>query len=192
MILLRDPGRADESSALTAVRLPNPPHCRLLLFLVWSARSNGGTLPEWARSEDGQRVYRKLIQDFCTPKSPAEVALILTALVSLTRLCADGIGVPASSVEESHVLSSLSLLGDFPTGNRQATLEHLVWSLWAAASPQVAVTESLEILRILTHAVDEPERMAEFTDNDIAPYWKRRFSPLRSHQEALSSMSDLG
>ena len=131
---------------------------------------------------DGQRIYQKLIQDFRSPKSPAEVVLVLTALVSLTRLYADEYGVHASSSEESHVLTSLALLGKFPTGNRRATLEHLVWSLWTTASPWVAVTEGHKIWRILTHAVDEPEHTAKSTDNDMALYWPR------GHEEVFSSL----
>jgi hypothetical protein len=80
----------NEDSAHTFHELPSLNHSKNhLALLAWSSNCHDGALESlqaWAITEDGQLLYQRLIQDLRLPKSPAEIALILAALLSFTKL----------------------------------------------------------------------------------------------------------
>ncbi len=78
-----------------------------------------------------------------------------------------------------------------PWRNIRATLEHMIWSVWTAISPRVNATEDQKVFRILAHVVDPPEFVSERGDEYSVIYWNRRFNPLRSNDEALSTIPEI-
>jgi len=115
--------------------------------------------------------------------------LSLVAFVSLLRLLPYGSDKPPA--EANYLRDFLSLLKGFPCNNIRATMEHMIWSVWTAISPQVNVTEGQKVFRILAHIVDPPEFVSERGDEHSVTYWNRRFNPLRSNDEALSTIPEI-
>ena len=176
----------NESSAHTFHEVPflNHSENKILAVLVWSSNCHDQTLrllQAWATSEGGQRVYQRLIRDLRLPKTPAEIALILAALLSLIKLQSD----EHTSFEENHFSNFLSLLRGSSSCSRQATLNDMIWWVRIVITSQVDATEGQKILRVLAHVVDPSEYVPRCIDKNPYFYWQRRFNPLRSHEEAL-------
>lgn len=110
--------------------------------------------------------------------------------MSLLRLLPYGSNKPCPA-EANYLWDFLSLLKGFPCNNIRATLEHMIWSVWTAISPQVNATEGQKVFRILAHVVDPPEFVSKRGDKYSNIYWQRRFNPLRSNDEALSTIPEI-
>jgi len=185
---------ANERSAHTYHELPSlsRPENDVLLILAWSSDCHGRALlalRAWAISEDGKRLYLRLVRDLRSGKAPAQIMLSLVAFVSLLRLLPYGSDKP--SAEANYLWDFLSLLKGFPCNNIRATLECMIWSVWMAISPGVNATEGQKVFRILAHVVDPPEFVSERGDEHSVIYWKRRFNPLRINDEALSTIPEI-
>jgi hypothetical protein len=185
---------ANERSAHTYHELPSlsRPENDVLLILAWSSDCHDRALlalRAWAISEDGKRLYSRLVRDLRSEKAPAQIMLSLVAFVSLLRLLPYGSDKP--SAEANYLWDFLSLLKGFPCNNIRATLECMIWSVWKAISPGVNATEGQKVFRILAHVVDPPEFVSERDDEHSVIYWKRRFNPLRINDEALSTIPEI-
>ncbi len=115
--------------------------------------------------------------------------LSLVAFVFLLRLLSYGSDKPPA--EANYLWDFLSLLKGFPCNNIRATLEYMVWSVWAAISPRVNATEGQKVFQILAHVVDPPEFVSECGDEYSVICWNRRFNPLSSKDEALSTIPEI-
>ena len=174
----------NEDSAHTFHELPSLNHSKNhLALLAWSSNCHDGALESlqaWAITEDGQLLYQRLIQDLRLPKSPAEIALILAALLSFTKLHTG----EDTSNEENHLSDFFLLLRGLPRSSIQWTLKHMIWGVCNVITSQDA-TEGQKICRILAHVVDPSEYVSRCADKRSYFYWQRRFNPGRSHEEAL-------
>ncbi len=164
----------------------------VLLILAWSSDCHDRallTLRAWAISEDGKRLYLRLVRDLCSEKAPAQIMLSLVIFVFLLRLLPYGFDKP--SAEANYLWNFLSLLKDFPCNNIRAILKCMIWFVWMAISPGVNVTEGQKIFRILAHVVDSPEFVLKRDDEHSIIYWKRRFNSLRINDETLSIIPEI-
>ncbi len=186
---------ANERSAHSYHELPSLSHPEndVLLLLVWSSDCHGRALRAlhaWAISEDGKRLYWRLVHDLCPGKATAQIVLSLAAFVSLLRLLPYGSNKPCPA-EANYLRDFLSLLNGFPCNNIRATVEHMIWSVWTTISSLINSTEGQKIFRILAHVVDPAESVSERGDKYSNIYWERRFDPFRSNDEALSTIPEI-
>ncbi len=134
----------------------------ILALLAWSSNCNDEALESlqaWAITEDDQLLYQRLIQDLRLPKSSAEIALILAALLSFTKLHTG----EDTSNEKNHLSDFFLLLRGLPRSSIQWTLKHMIWGVCNVITSQDA-TEGQKICRNLAHVVDPSEYVSRCAD----------------------------
>jgi len=150
-----------------------------------TGQSSTSVLQNWTKSADGSRIYRLLRARFLDATGCTEIALCLTALLSLQRLSRPP--DPNSECQFSrHPLADLHefLLSYDSFGNRQGTLESIIWS-FCRVVPSLEIGEPAYILQFVSYAVDTESSLPPRLDGILDHYlWIRLHSS--AHKEALS------
>jgi len=185
---------ANGNSEYTYEQIPSLNHSEnnVLLLLVWSSDCTERALRAlraWAISEHGQAECRRLVEHLGLPRTPAQVALSLVALLSFLRLQPYG-SSSTDEAEANHLSDFHSLLKGSPSCKARETLEHVSWSFWIVTSDEIDAADGQRIFQLLACVLDTAS-IQECSDEDSSRYWRGRFNPARGHDDALSTIPDV-
>ena len=110
--------------------LQTPENC-LRLLLTWSPNLHGKTLQalcNWAQSEEGLRFSTGLVKEFSKHEMPAQLTMILLALLSFERLLPYSPGETILPIGRSYLEDLDVILSGQERTNKRAVLEEMVFS----------------------------------------------------------------
>ena len=160
------------------------PANNMLLLLIWSSNCTGQVLRalhEWALFKGGELAHWDLVQCLHLWTVHTEVALLLTAFLSLERLYSC-----TSDVTHS---SELSVLRGRSQYNIWQNLNDMNYSFWCVVWAQVNLIKGQIICLLLVNVLNTRELILWEPHNVWDLYWKSRLFSWCSHDEVLSLLS---
>jgi len=149
-------------------------------------------LQNWTRSADASRIYRLLRARFLASTGCTELALCVTSLRTLQQLSPrpdpnSECRFPEYPLADLHdfLLSDDSLLSNYFMGNRQGTLESIIWS-FCRVVPSLGTGEPAYIVQFVSYAANTENSLPPRLDGILDHYLWIRLLSSSAHKEALS------
>jgi len=91
--------------------------------------------------------------------------------------------------EANHLSDFHSLLKGSPNSKARKTLEQATWAFWIVISDRIDAAEGQRIFQLLACVINTMST-PEQSDRDLDRHWRGQSNPARSHNDALSTMSE--
>jgi len=163
----------------------------ILLVFVFVSTYTGRTLStmrDWVSSEDGQLLYQQLLIRLRCSGPPAELALLLAALLSLEQFHSYIQPKNARPSQGNDLANWNFFLKGQPTLDAPIMLENVCFSFILAVQRTVGMNESRNIFRLLGFVFDVNGPILESSDLLLDQYWMRKFRSHLNHDQVLYAM----
>ena len=143
-------------------------------------------LREWARSEDGQKLYEQLTRDVQDPKDVEQLALTMAALMNYRRLFPDVLDCFDQPISGSFLADLDAHFRGCLLGNSGRVVEQMVFALLRVLYPLASKYEGL--ITFLETTLDRERPPLHLFDGFTDHYFRLRIS-YRSHKTARLELS---
>jgi len=159
-----------------------------LFLLSWSTMVSDAQLNvirEWATSENGQNLYKRLARDVQSRQSTEQLVLIIAALMQYRRLHPDLMDDCDQPISGSYVADLDAFLGGQSLGNSGKIAEQMIFALVRVLGSFADQHKSL--ITFLETALDRHPPLLHVFDAFSDQYWYGRISG-QTHEAAMKRL----